>query len=147
MKKRGYLLFCLLLNSFAYADPMVVHASVIGTCTFAQPNDVVLDFGGLMPGQGDRQRSVDVQFACTAGMPFKVTLSEGLNMVGTKRRMALGGKKDFLPYELSTSTQSGVGQGEGKMLSVSLTGKVAGSDYAQVTAGEYSDVVVLTVSP
>jgi spore coat protein U-like protein len=147
MNKVMGLLLGFLMSGYSVADPMVVHALVVGTCTFAQPNDVILDFGNLIAGQGDQQRSVDVKFSCTSGMPYNVALGNGQNMSAMSRRMALQGKKDFLPYNLTSSPKSGIGQGEGKMLNVKLTGTVAGSDYSRVSAGEYSDVVVLTVSP
>lgn len=142
-----YWVWCCLVSGMAMADPMVVSTQVVGTCVFASPGGVVLDFGRLVAGQGDKQRSVDVKFSCTSGMPYKVALDQGQNASMGKRRMALLSKKDYLPYELVSSHASGTGEGEGKMLNVRLTGTVAGSAYAQASVGEYADVVVLTISP
>jgi spore coat protein U-like protein len=109
-------LWCCLMSGVAMADPMLISTQVVGTCVFAQPGDVLLDFGGLVAGQGDKKRSVDIKFSCTAGMPYKVALDQGQNASMGKRRMALASKKDYLPYELVSTPTSGTGEGEGKML-------------------------------
>ena len=140
---------CLLASAVASADNMRVSALVLGSCIFAS-DDALLDFGGMIPGQGDKTQSINVKFSCTKGMPYKVDLGYGQNFYkgdAAGRKMAALNGSDFLPYELVSDRLAGDGQGEGVMISLQLTGKVRGQDYSRVTTGDYADMVLLTVSP
>ena len=140
---------CFLAPALASADNMRVSAIVVGSCVFAS-EDALLDFGGLIPGQGDKTQNINVKFSCTKGMPYKVDLGQGQNFYkgdAAGRKMAALNGADFLPYDLVSDRLSGDGQGEGVMISLQLTGKVRGQDYSRITVGDYADMVLLTVSP
>jgi spore coat protein U-like protein len=143
-------LFLVLFSFSAFAESQRVSAEVVGTCVFARPNDVVLDFGGLTPGQGDRNVVSEVSFSCSKGTRYKVELDNGLYFnqgQGRSRKMANTKGGDYLPYFLQSSLSGGVGSGEAVLIPLKLSASVRGSDYLAIKVGNYSDLVVLKINP
>ncbi|GHD58056.1 spore coat protein U domain-containing protein [Jeongeupia chitinilytica] len=138
----------LLLGGQALADTrgMPVTASVPGSCKFGNADDVVLDFGALVPGQGARQVSQSVAFTCSTGTQYTVTLDPGRYPNGQQRRMR-GDSGSYIPYALSAAPTSGNGQGELTPISLMLTASIEATAYIDSPVGNYADTVVLTVSP
>ncbi|AOY02049.1 spore coat protein U domain-containing protein [Jeongeupia sp. USM3] len=138
----------LLLGGAAHADTrgMPVTASVPGSCKFSNADDVVLDFGALVPGQGQRQVSQPVAFTCSTGTHYTVTMDLGRSPDGAQRRMR-GDSGAFIPYALSADPMGGTGQGELTPITLTLTASVDAAAYVDSPVGNYSDNVVLTVSP
>ncbi|BCL74847.1 hypothetical protein JHS3_05830 [Jeongeupia sp. HS-3] len=140
--------FLLLQGGFAHADTrgMPVTASVVGSCKFSNADDVVLDFGSLVPGQGQRQVSQPVAFTCSSGTNYTVTMDLGRNPNGSQRRMR-GDNDAYIPYALSADPMGGTGQGELTPITLTLTASVDATAYVDSPIGSYNDNVVLTVSP
>lgn len=145
---RIWLCLALLLVGPARADTrgMPVTASVPGSCKFSNADDVVLDFGTLVPGQGVRQVSQPVAFTCSTGTQYTVTMDLGRYPDGQQRRMR-GDSGGYIPYALSAAPTSGSGQGELTPISLVLTASVEAAAYVDSPIGSYNDNVVLTVSP
>ncbi|AZN36367.1 spore coat protein U domain-containing protein [Iodobacter ciconiae] len=146
-------IFCLFYVMFSFsalAESQRVSAEVVGMCAFSRPNDVILDFGGLTPGQGDRSVMAEVSFSCSKGTRYKVELDNGLHFnkgQSRSRKMANTKGGDFLPYLLQSSLNSGTGHGEAILIPLKLSASVRGLDYLGIKTGSYSDLVVLKISP
>ncbi|WP_197433050.1 spore coat protein U domain-containing protein [Janthinobacterium sp. B9-8] len=150
MFRFAFCLFLVLFSFSALAESQRVSAEVIGSCVFAQPDDVVLDFGGLTPGQGDRNVVGEVSFSCSKGTRYKVELDNGLYFnqgQGRTRKMANSKGGDYLPYHLQSSLSGGVGSGEAVLIPLKLSASVRGADYLAIKTGNYSDLVVLKINP
>ncbi|WP_432719910.1 spore coat protein U domain-containing protein [Jeongeupia wiesaeckerbachi] len=145
---RIWLVVAVLLSGMVQADTrgMPVTATVPGSCKFSNADDVVLDFGALVPGQGARQVSQSVAFTCSTGTQYTVAMDLGRNPDGQQRRMR-GDSGSYIPYALSATPTSGNGQGELTPISLLLTASVEAAAYVDSPIGSYNDNVVLTVSP
>ncbi|STQ91461.1 spore coat protein U domain-containing protein [Iodobacter fluviatilis] len=143
-------LFFTALSFSAFAESQRVSAEVAGSCVFARPDDVVLNFGGLTPGQGDRQVIGEVSFSCSKGTHYKVELDNGRYFnqgLGQGRKMGSIKGGDYLPYNLQSSLSSGTGAGEAVLIPLKLSASVRGADYLAIKTGDYSDLVVLKINP
>lgn len=126
-----------------------VTASVTGLCKFSSTAQT-FTFGTLDPSAAvlTAGSGASVKYKCTKGTAAtSVTAGNGLNFLAASRRMSNG--TDFIPYSLTVAggTQTGLGFSAGKDLNLTLTGSVLAADYVDVSAGSYSDTVVLTVAP
>lgn len=130
-----------------------VTASVQGVCRFSSTVQT-LSFGTLNPatdGATTAGTGAAVKYKCTKGTAAAgVTADTGLHVSGGTRRMQHATVvADFIPYTLTITqgTQTGLGFGSGNDLSLGVAGAVALTDYANVTAGNYSDTVILSITP
>jgi spore coat protein U-like protein len=114
-----------------------------GDATVATPANVDLDSGAT------------VEVACTNGATGTITADSGLNADGALRRMRLGVTTDYLPYELYTSaarstvlndTNAISYTGKGSTESVTVYGRILGTDLQSAKVGSYSDNVALTIT-
>lgn len=136
------------LASAGDTQNLSVTASVTGLCKFSSAAQT-FTFGTLDPSAAvvTAGSGASVTYKCTKGTaPTSLTAGNGSNFSGS-RRMTNG--TDFIPYTLTVAggTQPGLGFSTGKDLSLTLTGSVAAADYVDVSAGSYTDTVVLTVAP
>lgn len=137
------------------AFPFTASASVPNRCTIAAAGN--LGFGtrpGLIASPIDHSSTLD--FTCTRRTPWNVSLDNGRNAAGGSRRMRLGTSNSYVRYELyrdparslrwgttpGSDTASGTGTGAAQSLTVH--GRVPGGQ--AVPAGNYSDVVTVTVT-
>jgi spore coat protein U-like protein len=138
-----------LAASAADTQNLSVSATVQALCKFSSAVQTV-SFGTLNPsapvlvnGSG-----AAVTYKCTKGTAAAgVTAGNGNNFASGSRRMTNG--TDFIPYTLALSgdTQTGLGFGAAGNLSLTVGGTVAGADYQDVSAGNYTDTVLLTITP
>lgn len=136
------------LAAAADTQNLTVTASVNATCKFTSAEQT-LTFGALDPSNAvDTPGSgAAVTYKCTKGTtPTSVGVGTGLN--GTNNMKNTGtGNTDLIPYTLTAAAAAvGKGFGSGNDLAVTLTSNVSAADYADKSAGTYSDTVVLTIN-
>jgi len=124
-----------------------VTASVLNNCKIISTKDI--NFGALDPAAAtDRSANGAVSFLCTKNVEYALSADQGTNFDGaSKRRQMKGGDKDFLPYALENDSFAGKGAGFSTPLSVTLTANVAGTDYKDLPAADYADVLRVTLKP
>lgn len=124
-----------------------VTASVINNCKIQKTADI--NFGALDPAAAtDVSAEGSVVFACTKNVDYKLTADKGSHFdeKSGKRRM-LGGEKDYLAYALKEDSFSGKGLGFSTPISVALNASVLGTDYKDLPAQDYADVVHFILLP
>ena len=127
-----------------------VTATVTGTCKFSSTVQT-FTFGTLDPSAAvlTAGSGASVKYRCTKGtVATGVTAGNGGNFLAGSRRMGNG--TDFINYSLNVAggTQTGTGFATAANdLSLTLTGSVLAVDYQNVSAGAYTDIVVLSVAP
>ena len=128
-----------------------VTANIRGVCRIDSIQSV--DFGDLEQGTTavDKTAPGAVNYWCTKGVAYTVTLSTGANAEGTTRRMkgqATTNASEYLPYELTMPTPPAVtGRGPATIENLALQGTVRGADYNVLSVGGFRDTVVVTVTP
>ena len=129
-----------------------VTANIRGVCRIESIQSV--DFGDLEQGTtaADKQASGAVNYWCTKGVAYTITLGTGLNPSGAVRQMkgtAATNSAELLKYELiSTSPTTGlIGRGPQTPEALALQGTVLGADYNILSVGGFKDTVVITVTP
>ena len=125
-----------------------VSANVVGTCQFSTAGGVV--FGALTPGGGAVTGTVtQPQFWCTKGTTYTLTDNKGLNGGGTSYAMKHSTLTDTIPYTFAYTTNSTAnpGRGPGNPITMDISATIANGAYDNVTVGDYSDTVTLTITP
>lgn len=128
---------------------LTVSATVNGVCKFSSAAQT-LSFGAFDPSEAGpiAGSGAAVTYKCTKGTSAtSVTPGNGLNFASGSRRMGNG--TDFIPYTLTISgdDQAGTGFGPGQDKALTVGGSIVAADYQNVSAGAYSDTVVLTLAP
>ena len=127
-----------------------VSASVTATCKFLTTAQT-LTFGAIDPsGTATPSGSgATVTYRCTKGTAATgVTLGNGGNFLTGSRR--LGNGTDFIPYSLSLTGGTATGAGFGSAITgsaLTFTAGIVASDYQNVSAGTYTDTVLMTLTP
>lgn len=128
---------------------LTVQALVVPTCMFEAPKTATLDFGSLTPGGGNVTQSAMARFWCTAGVStLNFAVGNGLNYSGTSRGMKHATFADVIPYSIDSVTPDGnPNAGPASPRTVTIQGTVQAAAYAAVTAGAYSDTVLVSINP
>ncbi len=138
-----------LLTGVAFSadnNTLTVSATVTGTCKFSSATSS-LSFGTLDPSVGGNvNASNTTQFWCTKGVTETVAAGNGAHYSGTSRQMIEAGG-DLIPYSLALAKDANINQGPGSPRTLTISGTVLGTDYTGKTAGNYSDIVTLTITP
>lgn len=118
-------------------------------CAFNASGTTGLAFPTLDPSSGALvTANATVQVGdCPSGQTMLVTVDQGQRM---NRTMIRVGGTELIPYSVSTPTFSpgnASGPGNGLYKTATFTGTVQASAYADAVAGNYSDVLTVTVSP
>jgi spore coat protein U-like protein len=123
-----------------------VTANVRGSCRFeSTPN---INFGDLDPALAtDKDQAVDVNFKCTKGVAYQLTVGNGLSASGGRNRMKSASGTEYIPYDVTPKTLSGSGKGFGVSDTIQIKGSVKGPDYQNVISGAYADTVTLSIQP
>lgn len=129
---------------------LTVSATVSAVCKFSSTAQT-LSFGTVDPSVAGpiSGSGAAVTYKCTNGTPATgVTAGNGAHFSGG-RRMANAGSTEFIAYSLTISgdTQTGTGFGSGQDKSLTVGGQIIATDYQNVSAGAFSDTVVLTIAP
>jgi spore coat protein U-like protein len=129
-----------------------VTANIRGVCRIESIQSV--DFGDLEQGTtaADKTAAGAVNYWCTKGVAYTVTLGPGANPAGAVRQMkgtATTNSAELLKYELiSQSPTTGlIGRGPQTPEALALQGTVRGADYNILSVGGFRDTVVITVTP
>lgn len=140
------------LGSTAFAqqtNTVTVSANVVGTCRFVSPTST-LGFGGLDPSSGaDANASATATFWCTRGAAYSITDDDGLYETGANanRMRHTTTSTEFIPYSISYTPATGTGSGPQTPITLNISGTVTFANYQNAAAGDYSDTVVLTITP
>lgn len=132
--------------AMAAETTVAVSATVVGTCKFTAGGSI--PFGNLDPSVGTDQSPTVTQptFWCTKGASYTITDDNGGNESGTIYRMKHATLAEYIPYSF-TYTATGTGGGPTNVKTMDIASKVLGVDYANASAGSYSDTVTLTINP
>lgn len=133
--------------AWADTNTLTVSANVRGTCKFVSRTST-LNFGTLDPSTPVLVNgSGTTTFWCTknvAGGTFEI--GDGLNWNGSNRQM-VGPGGDLIPYSLTAAFDGLANGGPNVTRTVTFSGSVLADDYIAKSAGNYSDTVVLTLTP
>jgi spore coat protein U-like protein len=122
-------------------------------CVF-QAHGLSMGFGALDPSSGGNV-NVTVQAStlnankwgdCAPGQSMSLSADNGLNFSGS-RRLKRVGSSDFIAYSLSALPTGVAGPSNGIYQTFTFNGAVLGASYANAPAGNYSDTVVISVTP
>jgi len=130
-------------------NTVTVTANVVGTCKFLSSTST-LAFGSLDPSSGsDVNASTTVQFWCTKNANYSIIDDNGSNEeTGSDvHRMKGPGTNNYIPYTFEYTPTSGQGNGRTNPIDLKISGTVKFTDYQNAVAGDYSDTVVLTITP
>lgn len=122
-----------------------------GKCTF-NTHGTTINFGTLDPANPvDKTITASIVFRCqangTAPLVFDIIDNYGLNETAPGRnRMRLAATTDYLNYTFTYTPSSG-STPKNTNVTVTMTGKVFGSDYQDAVPGSYSDTVTMTLNP
>lgn len=151
---RLFLLLCSSQIGWAHAQNVIrneinIGVGVLATCQVNSVSDI--DFGKLDPSMAiDSFAQGEITFACTRGMNYRITLSNGEHFdSNTQMRymVSQGTNPSYLPYELAISRQSGIGTGFQNPSELILNAQVRGIHYRDLSAGGYADTIQITFEP
>lgn len=122
-------------------------------CSF-QAKGLSISFGVLNPASGNNvTRAVSAATLnankmgdCAPGQGMTITGDNGLNYSGSRRLKKEGGN-DYIRYSLTGFPNNVGGPGNGSYATFTFNGTILASDYANASAGNYSDTVILSVTP
>lgn len=133
----------------AGTNTMTVSASVVGTCQFSAATST-LNFGAMDPALAtNATASTNTNFWCTKGVTYTMGDDSGLNelVAGAPRMQHATTLTEYIPYTLGYSGSSPTGSGKSTPITLTVNGTVANADYINAEVGNYSDTVVITVTP
>ena len=126
-----------------------IGVGVLATCQINSVNDI--GFGTLDPNSAvDSFAQGELVFACTRGMSYKVSMSNGLhfdNNLQTRQMASDAHSPEYLPYALSINRQTGIGNGFQNPTRLILNANIRGANYRDISAGGYSDTIRITFEP
>lgn len=125
---------------------MRVSASVISNCKIQSVSNI--QFGLLDPGTAaNLQANGVVSLSCTKGVDFALYANQGENPTPQGGRRMKSGTNQYLPYTLSSNQYSGTGQGFSRPIDINITANINGSDYRDLPADTYNDVIRISLEP
>ena len=141
--------------SIGYADSTTVSVAAVvlskSNCKFNSAT-AALNFGNLDPANPiDRTVSTTVTFVCHGSAPsatFSITDDDGLYKTApnANRMRHTTVTTEYLPYSLTLNPTSGtVPKNVDQTLTIS--GTVKGTDYQNAYVGNFSDTVIISISP
>jgi spore coat protein U-like protein len=142
----------------AVSSTVEVSATILSNhhCTFNSKAPVALMFGTLNPLVGSDVTSppIEIAFECKGNknnpVAYGVSDDDGLNETGSNgnrmKHVTLSGPAAFIPYEFTVSPTSGTTPLKTDV-TLTITGKIFGSDYQTAYAGEYTDTVFVSINP
>jgi spore coat protein U-like protein len=148
----GTALIALAFSASADQANMDVGAEIIGKCQIEAVTPI--DFGDLEQTAGnsaDRVAVGGLNYWCSLGMRYNISMDDGLNSSKGSRRMrgqAATNSLEYLTYELRPRRgESGSGLGPQFPEVFDMEATVKGRDYEILSVGGLLDSVVVTISP
>jgi len=122
-----------------------VSVSVVVRCKLESNGDIAL--GSLDPAHPvNTFAASEVRVACTRGAVYRLSVDNGRNFNGERQtRQMTTAQGDKLPYALSVEDNAGRGNGWFQPAVIRLSASVKGDDYVDLPAGQYQDVIRVTV--
>lgn len=140
----------------AATSTVLVSATILSksVCKFNPGNVAALNFGILDSGTPvDKTVTASITFACRGSAPlatFFITDDDGMYETGANANRMLNTSVTtgnyYLPYSLTYNPQTGTVP-KNVDQTLTITGTVLGTSYQNAYVGNYSDTVVLTISP
>lgn len=127
-------------NVFAAATATIdVSATVLGTCSF-DTTSYTMAFGDIDPASsGDVTQTVDLIFTCSNGTTYTLDdISGPQSMTGTV-------PPGSLAYSIDGYNLSELGTGSSQTLTI--TGRIADTDYQVAAADVYTDTLTIDINP
>ena len=155
MVKRIILIVAIALIAFSGValaldtNTVTVTANVIGTCKFASATST-LAFGALDPSSAlDASGSATVDFWCTRNASYSIVDDDGLHetAVDANRMQNVADATEYIPYSFSYNPAAGTGSGPSTPITLTMNGLINNADYVNAAVGNYSDTIVLTITP
>lgn len=124
-----------------------VTASVLSVCKIQSVRDV--QFGTLDPSQAvNSSADGSVTLMCTRGGDYRLLIDKGQSYdSGSAMRRMKSADGSYLPYALVRDSFSGTGTGFRTPITLPLSAKIRGSDYIDLPAVAFSDVIRLVLEP
>jgi spore coat protein U-like protein len=157
MKKIKLIAGLIALSAFnmAYAAtasaPMQVTATVDSKCNISSGN---IAFGSIQYGGGTINTNSNITVDCSKDTAYSLAINEGLNPSSGLRRLKHATLAEYFNYTLidgatnlpidSTQFYTGVGSGLGTLQSVLVKGRINAN--TNVSTGNYSDTVTVTIT-
>lgn len=123
-------------------------------CEFRTSGSLQLAFGVLDPGSRagvtatTSDATVDHHIGdCPRGFRLSVTVGAGEHAAGGRNRLKHTGQNLYLPYSVTLEPATSRGPGRGQYIPLRITGRIEAADYANLPAGQYTDVLLLAVDP
>ena len=133
--------------AWAATTTVAVTASVVGTCQVTNTNgDPLVAFGQLDQVGAPPVNGIVTQptFWCTKNTTYTIGDDLGANDAAGAYRMTNG--EDFIAYNF-TYTASAPGTGKTTPITMDIAASIPAGTYSDVTAGNYSDSILLTINP
>ncbi|WP_167772831.1 spore coat protein U domain-containing protein [Ramlibacter humi] len=146
---------CLALPCAAADNASItVSATVLSksNCRFSSNATLAINLGAIDPsGSTTASGNVGTSFKCGGSAPtasYTVTADDGLYSpgAGLRRLRHATVTTEFMDYSLAISPSAGLAN-KNQVVNVTVTADVAPAAYGGARSGNYSDTVVLTVSP
>ena len=127
-------------NVFAAATATIdVSATVLGTCSF-DTTSYTMAFGDIDPASsGDVTQAVDLIFTCSNGTTYT------LDDISGTQSMTGAVPPGSLAYSIDGYTLSALGTGSSQ--TVTITGRIADTDYQVAAADVYTDTLTIDINP
>jgi len=133
--------------SFADTNTLTVSGNVVGVCKFNSATST-LAFGALDPSSGAAASVAgSTTFWCTKGVSFTLGDDGGLYNSGGPRMRHATTTTEFIPYSLGMTPTAATGSGPATPITLNLSGNITFADYSNAEAGNYSDTVIITITP
>ena len=121
-----------------------------GACMFRVVGTMTLAFGSIDPSSAANvvasiTPATVAQIGDCKSVTMSITADNGQNFSGG-RRMAKAGGTDFIPYSL-TLPPNQAAPGNNRYVGLVITGTITPAAFQNAGAGDYSDSVIITVSP
>lgn len=145
--KASQLIQLLLVATIGVAAPVVARDL---TCGF-KARGLTMSFPPLDPSSGTNATAVltaatDANLAGDCDKPLTMVISAdgGQNFNGSPR---LSNGTEYIPYSLAGLPINTSGPGNAKYIAFTITGSILWSAYANASVGNYSDTVMISVTP
>ncbi|MBK9522847.1 MAG: spore coat protein U domain-containing protein [Rhodocyclaceae bacterium] len=122
-----------------------IKATVKGACQISSAAEI--NFNNLTPTDtSDKTASGSLTFWCTKDQPYTISFNDGQNLSGGKRRMrGVITTTAYIPYDLNSTTITGIGKGPATPVTVQIPATVKANDYRNAALGAYKDTLTVTL--
>ena len=126
---------------------LAISATVTGSCKFTT-GSFTMSFGALDPAAAANQnQSTDLTFKCTKNT---AAASFTIDSQASPASVNIGNGTDTIPVALTWTVPATEGTGFGagsSAISMTVNGAILGTNYANVSAGAYTNTVNVVIAP